>query len=297
MIFLTLENGGLGVVCGEQVVDVAEASRTMGGERLPATLLELVEHCQGLLERVHGLAVEAAARGVAVRPLSEVEPQAPIPEPRRNIICVGKNYREHVNEVKATALGGSGLPEAPIFFTKATTAVLAPGRPIPAHRELTARLDHEAEVAIILGRGGRNIAPESAWEHVFGYTAINDVSARDLQAGHRQWFRGKSLDGTAPMGPVMVHRSAMPPLDELQVTCRVNGEERQRGNLAQLIFDVPTLIATLSAGMTLLPGDIIATGTPSGVGAGFDPPRFLAPGDLVEVEVTGVGVLANPVGD
>ncbi len=297
MIFLTLENGRLGVETDGVVVDVPEAARAMGRGPVPRTLPDLVTGPGEAAGRVHALAVEAAAAGIASRPRREVEPLAPFPEPRRNIICVGKNYREHVNEVKATALGGAGLPEAPIFFTKATTAVLAPGRPIPSHRGITAKLDYEAEVALVLGRGGRRIPPEAAWDHVFGYTAINDVSARDLQAGHRQWFRGKSLDGTAPMGPVVVHRSAMPPLGELQVLCRINGEERQRGDLSQLIFDVPTLIATLSEGMTLLAGDLIATGTPAGVGAGFDPPRFLRPGDVVEVEVTGVGVLRNPVMD
>lgn len=295
MKFLTLGSHRLGVVVGESVVDIPEACSSLGERSLPETLRELIEVGEAAVQAAWETARRAVEARVAVRPLASVRPRAPIPEPRRNILCIGKNYRAHVSEVAATALGGSGIPERPIFFTKATTAVIGPGDWIPSHRELTGRLDYEAEVAVIIGRGGRDIPSAEAMEHVFGYTAINDVSARDLQAGHVQWFRGKSLDGFAPMGPLVVHRSAMRPVEEIKVSCRVNGELRQEGNLGQLIFDIPTIIATLSAGMTLLPGDIIATGTPKGVGAGFDPPRFLVPGDRVEVEVTDVGVLTNLV--
>jgi 2-keto-4-pentenoate hydratase/2-oxohepta-3-ene-1,7-dioic acid hydratase in catechol pathway len=186
-------------------------------------------------------------------------------------------------------------PEKPIFFTKATTAVIAPGAPIPAYPALTRKLDYEAEVALVIGRGGRDIPAAQAWQHVFGYTALNDVSARDLQKDHHQWFRAKSLDGFAPMGPVLVHRSAMPAAQALSVRCFVNGEQRQCATFDQLIFDIPTIISVLSAGMTLLPGDIIATGTPGGVGMGFTPPRYLQPGDEVVVDITGVGELCNPV--
>ena len=183
----------------------------------------------------------------------------------------------------------------PIIFTKATTAVIAPGEPIPAYRAYTSKLDYEAELALVVGTGGRDIAPQHAWDHVFGYTAINDVSARDLQKSHFQWFRAKSLDGFAPMGPVIVHRSIMPEPQDIEVKCFVNGELRQSDTFDQLVFDVPTIISVLSAGMTLLPGDIIATGTPAGVGMGFTPAKYLQPGDEVVVDVTGVGELRNPV--
>ncbi len=296
MRFLTLEDGGLGALVGETVVELPEAAAALGRDGVPATLAELVAAGDARAGDVWPVAEEAVRLGIAVCPFAEARPLAPFPAPRRNVICVGKNYRAHVNEVAATAIKGGGAPERPIFFTKATTAVIGPGAAIPAHRGLTAKLDYEGEVAVILGRGGRDIPPDAAWEHVFGYTAINDISARDLQAAHVQWFLGKSLDGSAPMGPVVVHRSVMPRPEELWVRSWVNGELRQEGNLGQLIFNVPTLIATLSAAMTLLPGDIIATGTPAGVGAGFDPPRFLEPGDEVVVEVTGAGSLANPVG-
>ena len=214
--------------------------------------------------------------------------------PPRNLIMVGKNYPAHVNEVRGTAIGAA-RPEAPVVFTKAPTAVTGPGAPIPSHRGLTAELDYEGEFAVVIGRGGRAIPREAAWDHVFGLTLIDDVTARDLQRRHRQFFIGKSLDGTAPMGPFLVHRSVLPSPDALVLTTRVGGELRQRGRLSEAIFPVAELIAVLSAGMTLLPGDVIATGTPSGVGAGFDPPRFLRPGDVVEIACPAIGTLVNPV--
>ena len=186
-------------------------------------------------------------------------------------------------------------PAKPIIFTKATTAVIGPGQAIPSYPQHTRKLDYEAELALVIGTGGRDIAPGDAWQHVFGYTAINDISARDLQKDHFQWFRAKSLDGFAPMGPVLVHRSVMPAPSDIEVKCFVNGEQRQGERFDRLIFDVPTIISVLSAGMTLLPGDIIATGTPAGVGMGFSPPKYLQAGDEVVVDITGVGELRNPV--
>jgi 2-keto-4-pentenoate hydratase/2-oxohepta-3-ene-1,7-dioic acid hydratase in catechol pathway len=186
-------------------------------------------------------------------------------------------------------------PRQPIIFTKATTAVIAAGEPIPCYQAYTQKLDYEAELALIIGKDGRDIAPGEAWDYVFGYTAINDISARDLQKDHHQWFRAKSLDGFAPLGPVVVHRSVMPAPADIEIKCFVNGEQRQCATFDQLIFDVPTMISVLSAGMTLLAGDIIATGTPAGVGMGFTPPKYLQPGDEVVVDVTGVGELRNPV--
>lgn len=295
MKFLTLEDGRLGALVGEQVVDLPAAAEILEVARPARTLAELVAEGDPAAAGAWELAVRASEARVATRPLAAARPRAPIPQPRRNIICVGKNYREHAREIAATAIGGSGLPERPIFFTKATTAVIGSGDPLPSHAELTGKLDYEAEVAIVIGRRARDLSREAAMEHVFGYTAINDVTARDLQTAHVQWFLGKSLDGAAPMGPVVVHRSAMPAPEMIRVRCWVNGDLRQDGNLGQLIFDIPALLATLSRGMTLLPGDIIATGTPKGVGAGLDPPRFLTPGDEVAIEVTGVGRLVNRV--
>ena len=230
-------------------------------------------------------------------PISDVRLRAPVPGPRRNIFCVGKNFRAHAAEfarVSGRPARGDGVPEHPIIFTKPGSAVIGDGDAIFAHPRLTAELDYEAELAVIIGRGGRGIPAGRALEHVWGYTVVNDITARDLQRRHRQWFLGKSLDTFCPMGPWAVTVDDVD-LDRAEVTCRVNGELRQRASVRDLIFDVPTLVATISAGITLQAGDVIATGTPAGVGAACDPPRFLQPGDRVEAAVTGIGTLTNRV--
>ena len=223
---------------------------------------------------------------------------APIPRPRRNVFCVGKNYRAHVAEIARagfdTSGGGNAAPAAPVVFSKLPECVSGPGAAIPHDATVTAELDYEAELAVIIGRGGRAIAHADALRHVWGYTILNDVTARDLQKRHHQWLLGKSQDGFCPMGPCAVTRDALD-LADTPVRCWVNGELRQDGNTALMIFDVPSLIATISAGITLLPGDIIATGTPAGVGAGFEPPRFLAAGDVVRIEIPPIGTLENTV--
>jgi 2-keto-4-pentenoate hydratase/2-oxohepta-3-ene-1,7-dioic acid hydratase in catechol pathway len=295
MKFLTLEAGQLGALIGDTVVDIAEAERALSSVVEIATVQALVAAGDTVAAEVWSLAQQAQAANIACHPLAEVRPQAPIPEPLRNILCLGKNYVEHAQEVGAKMQQSTKPPQHPIIFTKATTSVIAPGDPIPAYRELTQKLDYEAELALVIGKGGRDISEANAWDHVFGYTAINDVSARDLQKIHYQWFRAKSLDGFAPMGPVLVHHSVMPAPQDISVQCFVNGELRQSETFDHLIFNVPRIIATLSSGMTLLPGDIIATGTPAGVGMGFTPPKYLQPGDEVVVDVTGVGELRNPV--
>ena len=295
MKFLTLENGKLGALFDDTVIDVVEAGTALSIQPEADTLEALVHAGDEAARTVWALAKQALAANCACRPLSEVRPQAPIPRPRRNILCLGKNYLEHAQEIAEKMKLSAEAPRQPIIFTKATTAVISPGEPIPAYPAYTSKLDYEAELALVIGTGGRDIAPEHAWDHVFGYTAINDVSARDLQKSHYQWFRAKSLDGFAPMGPLLVHRSSMPEPKDIEVKCFVNGELRQSDTFDRLIFDVPTMISVLSAGMTLLPGDIIATGTPAGVGMGFTPPKYLQPGDEVVVDVTGVGELRNPV--
>jgi len=295
MKFLTLEQGQLGALVGEVVVDLAEASNAMGVALKPPSLIELLELGDDETHAAWAVAQRALGEGLSTRTFSDVKPLAPIPMPKRNIFCLGKNYGEHAKEMVGKVDKGGEIPEKPIFFTKATTTVIGSGIPIPSHPGLTSKLDYEAELAIVIGREGRDIPSDQAMEYVFGYTALNDVTARDLQTGHGQWFRGKSLDGFAPMGPVVVHRSVMPPPEDIEVKCWVNGEQRQRGTLADLIFDIPTIISILSAGFTLLAGDIIATGTPAGVGMGFSPPRYLQKGDEVIIEVTGTGRLVNRV--
>lgn len=237
-------------------------------------------------------------------PLAAVELLAPLPRPARNVFCVGKNYRDHAAEFGGSGFdtsGGTseraseGTPALPIFFTKPPTSVIGPGAAIDPHPGVTDTIDYETELAVIIGRGGRGIPSERAWDHIWGYTIVNDVTARDLQRDHKQWFLGKSLDTFCPMGPWAVTADEVDPTN-LTLQCWVNGELRQKANTRDLIFDIPTLISTLSAGTSLQPGDVIATGTPAGVGIGLNPPRFLRPGDVVTMEITKLGTLTNYVG-
>lgn len=274
---------------GEQVVhDVSQL--------IPAGIgmLELIEKWADLGRRLVSNALDTP--GI---PAGSVRLLAPIPGVRRNIFCVGKNYKEHAIEFGRsgydTPSRSEAMPEKPIFFSKATTSVTGPYDDINSHPGVTRELDYEGELAVIIGRGGRNIHPEDAFRHVWGYTIINDVTARDLQRAHKQWLLGKSLDTHCPMGPFAVTADEIADVRALKLETTVNGERRQSAVVGDLIFDIPELIATLAAGITLLPGDIIATGTPAGVGIGFVPPKFLTRGDIVEVSITGLGSLRSRV--
>jgi 2-keto-4-pentenoate hydratase/2-oxohepta-3-ene-1,7-dioic acid hydratase in catechol pathway len=219
--------------------------------------------------------------------------------PPRSVMCVGKNYRDHAKEFAASGYDKSSrsaeaVPVYPIIFTKMASTIVGPNDSIRYPEGLTSALDYEAELAVIIGKGGRGISKAEAIKHIFGYTIVNDVTARDRQAAHAQWFIGKSMDTFCPMGPLVVTRDEVDGAD-LDIVCWVNGAERQRANTRDLIFDIPTLIETISAGLTLIPGDVIATGTPAGVGIGFDPPRFLQRGDEIVVEIEGIGRLTNRV--
>jgi len=269
----------------------AETVAPLPADSVPEGLLSVVDR---------DIAGEPPAATEAPVKVADVRLLAPLPRPRHDLVCVGKNYAEHATEFARSGRDATGsgpdVPTAPIFFTKAPSTVVGPDDIVDPHLDLTDALDYEAEIAVIIGRGGRGIRPEDAMDHVWGYTLVNDVTARDLQERHKQWFLGKSLDTFCPMGPWAVTA------DEVDLTgtwleCRVNGELRQRACTTDLIFDVPTLVATLSAGITLAPGDVIATGTPAGVALGFDPPRYLVPGDVVEVSATGLGVLRNTIGE
>ncbi|HSD95745.1 MAG TPA: fumarylacetoacetate hydrolase family protein [Sulfuricaulis sp.] len=240
----------------------------------------------------------AGASGEGRVPLAQVRLTAPIAMPARNIFCVGKNYREHAQELQTAGLKGGGLdaiPELPIFFTKATSSVIGSGEPIPAWLDPTNTTDYEGELAVVIGPGGRGIARAEAMRHVYGYTIVNDVTSRALQRRHQQWFLGKSLDGFCPMGPAIATADEIADVGTLRVQTRVNGELRQDAPVSELIFDIPTLIETLARTMTLAPGDVIATGTPAGVGMGFKPPRFLKQGDVVAISIDPIGTLENPV--
>ncbi|MGD8584109.1 MAG: fumarylacetoacetate hydrolase family protein [Chloroflexota bacterium] len=279
-----LQNGvaQIGAVVDERVIDLSEIAPDM------LSFIELGDS---------GLAQARAAVALAKEssPLASVRLLAPIPTPRRNVMCLGLNYAEHAAESAAAGGTQPDLPDFPIVFTKATTAANGPFDAIPYDASVSDKLDWEVELGVVIGRLGANISLDQAMDHVFGYMVVNDVSARDLQWRHKQFFKGKSLDGACPMGPWIVTADEIGDPHELSISCRVNGVVKQDGNTRHMIFNVPATIMHLSTGMTLLPGDIIATGTPSGVGFARTPPEFLKPGDVVECEVERIGAIKNTV--
>jgi 2-keto-4-pentenoate hydratase/2-oxohepta-3-ene-1,7-dioic acid hydratase in catechol pathway len=290
----------LGADCGAAMLDLARYSHLHDGLRLPADMQGFLDagpeawrHAADLCRRFtselesHDLAQDAEA-GLAY-PADRVRLHAPIPRPRKNVFCLGQNYAAHAAE------SGNPPPMAPIYFTKPPTTVIGPDDAVPFPRGLTTRLDWEVELGVVIGRGGRDIPETHALDYVFGYTVFNDVSARDLQYRTAQWFKGKSLDGSCPMGPVIVTADVIPDPQRLRLQLSVNGVKKQDSNTADMIFSVARIIADLSAGMTLEPGDCISTGTPQGVGDGHKPPEYLKPGDVMEADVEGIGVLRNPV--
>jgi len=225
--------------------------------------------------------------------LDEVKILSPIEYPRRNIICLGKNYREHALEMKGKITDAVVVPDYPIYFSKACNKTIGYGDVITGHKDVSEMVDYEVELAIIIGKEGINIAKDKVKDHIFGYTIANDISARDLQKDHFQWLKGKSLDGFCPLGPVVVDKSDVMYPPSLDIKCFVNDELRQSAKTDDLIFDVDTIVSDLSKGMTLLPGDIILTGTPSGVGMGFKPPKYLSSGDVIKCEIEKIGILIN----
>ncbi|VTU23888.1 fumarylacetoacetate hydrolase family protein [Variovorax sp. PBL-E5] len=245
--------------------------------------------------------IERQASGTEATPpareriaLADVRLEAPLPLPRRNIFCVGRNYRAHAKELSASVFKNNAAdPEGwPIVFTKLPECVVGPQDEVRLPGEVSSQIDYEAELAVVIGKGGRNIACADALSHVFGYTIVNDVTARDVQMRHQQWDLGKSFDTFCPMGPWIVTADALDGA-RTRVRCWVNGELRQDGQTSDLIFDIPTLIETCSRGITLYPGDVIATGTPAGVGMGLVPPQYLKTGDVVRIEIDGLGQLSN----
>jgi len=236
---------------------------------------------------------ELPATGAAL-PLAEVRLLAPLPRPRRNLWCVGRNYHAHAKELSASVFKDNDAnPESwPIVFTKVPECVVGPRDDVLLPAGVSSQIDYEAELAVVIGKGGKNIPRARALEHVFGYTVVNDVTARDVQMRHQQWDMGKSFDTFCPMGPWIATADEFDGT-RTRVRCWVNGELRQDGPTENMIFDIPFLIETISRGITLYPGDVIATGTPAGVGMGMQPPRYLAAGDVVRVEVEGLGVIEN----
>ena len=270
------------------IVDITAASR------LPKDMTQFVALGKNGLQRAR----RTVKSGEHRLPAADVKIHAPIPRPAKNILAVGKNYHDHAREFYASGVDATAketIPDVPIMFTKWPNSVIGPGEPIPSSNDYTNTTDYEGELVVVIGTGGRNIGRDKAYEHVYGYTIANDVTARALQNQHRQWFLGKSLDGYCPMGPCIVTADEIDDVAQLRLTTTVNGELRQDAFVSQLIFDIPTLIETLSKVMTLDPGDLIATGTCAGVGIGFDPPRYLQPGDVVAVTIEPIGTLSNAV--
>jgi 2-keto-4-pentenoate hydratase/2-oxohepta-3-ene-1,7-dioic acid hydratase in catechol pathway len=275
----------VGALAGDGVVDLTATG-------LPADMVELIALGDDGLRRAR-----EAVRSAAVVPINEVRLHAPV-RPPNNVMAVGRNYHDHAAEFSASGFDASEqqmIPQHPIIFTKARTSVIGPGEAIITGNDPLSSTDYEGELAVVIGPGGRQISKGRAYEHVYGYTIVNDVTARDLQKRHVQFFIGKSVDTFCPMGPALVTRDEIPDIESRWLRTTVDGELRQEAPISALIFDIPTLIATLSEAITLHAGDVIATGTPDGVGIGFDPPRYLSSGNVVSIDIDGIGVLSNPV--
>ena len=286
MKLVTYETKGkhsLGVVVEEYVLDL---NKSMGTDYDMISFLESGE-------KVFRKAEDAVKEGKTsdMYKVDDVKLVAPIPRTRKNIVCLGLNYAEHVRE------GASGsvrpLPKHPIYFTKPPTSITGPYDPVVYHKAIT-RLDYEVELAFVIGKKGKDIPKEKVYEHIAGYMVLQDISARQLQSQHLQWFRGKSLDTFAPMGPYLVTPDEVGDPMDLDIWCKVNGETRQSANTSDLIFDLKTIVSTLSAGITLDVGDVFATGTPSGVGSAH-PLGLLKVGDIIESGIENIGVIRNEV--
>jgi 2-keto-4-pentenoate hydratase/2-oxohepta-3-ene-1,7-dioic acid hydratase in catechol pathway len=276
------------------VVDIAEATkaRSLTPNFNPLSMNALIASGEQGLRQVRLIAEEATS----FLDLNAVRLHAPIPDPARNVYCVGWNYQDHFNESATAAAANQVLPEHPVFFTKATHCVNGPFDPIPHDELVSVKMDWEGELAVIIGKRGRNVPEANAMDYVFGYTVINDTTGRDVQQKKHggQWFKGKSLDGHGPMGPWIIPAAELD-YTNLHVITRVNGVVKQDANTSQMYFKIPRIIAELTNGLTLEPGDIIATGTPSGTGDGRKPPEYLQPGDILETEIAEIGMIRNPV--
>ena len=284
--FLHQGQPAVGIVSADlasvQPFDMSAAERALGA--LP--VIERLADGRGLPALLPAIAMSA------------LRLTAPLPKPRRNIFCVGKNYFEHAREFAgsgfdSSAKSGGDIPAFPIYFSKVPESVVGPDAAVQMPAASSA-IDYEAELTVVIGKGGKGISKADALKHVWGYTIINDVTARDWQGRHSQWLLGKSFDTFCPMGPWLVSADELDGTNT-RVRCYVNDELRQDAATTDLIFDIPTLIETLSAGITIYPGDLIATGTPVGVGIGFKPPKYLKSGDMLRVEIDGIGALSNPV--
>ncbi len=288
-------NTSTGLWLGDRVLSLPKLVKLAGAAINVDSMLQIIAGGEATLNVIRQLAAEVDTLADACIPASQVTVLSPIPTPLRNIFCVGRNYLDHVKEGYVARGLEVKLPEAPHFFTKATHAMNGPDCAVEIDPRISRRMDYEVELAVIIGKTGKNISRQNAMEHVFGYSICNDVTARDLQKRHEQFFKGKSLDSSFPFGPWIVDAAEIGDPATLELSMFINGEQRQRATVAQLIFDIPTLIESLSAGLTLEAGDILATGTPSGVGFAMDPPQWLADGDVMVCSIDRIGQLRNTV--
>ncbi len=291
-----LHNGreAVGIVENESILDLVAA---LGGSAAPTSVRDLIAGGDAVLGRLRealASAKKSQDKGLW-RPLSECRLSAPIPRPTKNVFCVGRNYKLHIEEGARARGQQPTYPPVPEFFSKPPTAVIGHEDEVRIGARITQQLDYEVELAIVIGKTCRDVTKSEAAGVVFGYTVLNDVTARDLQRAHGQWFKGKGLDTSCPVGPWIVTADEFGSPSGKRITLRVNGETRQDSNSSDMLFDCDTIIESLSAGLTLEPGDIICTGTPSGVGFGMEPQSFLQDGDVIEAEVEGIGVLRNTV--
>ena len=288
----------VGVVIDDDVLDLEAAFAAAGLGAPPADMLALIAGGPAVLADVRKAVTAATGTAsVARQPLSSVRLLAPIPHPRKNVFCVGRNYKLHIEEGARARGVEPSFPTVPEFFSKPPTTLIGPDAEVRLDPELTKQLDYEVELAIVIGATCRDVASEGVDDVIFGYTIANDVTARDLQRAHGQWFKGKSLDTTLPCGPWIVTKDAFGDPASHRLSLTVNGEGRQDSTIADMLFDCREIVVSLSAGLTLEPGDIICTGTPSGVGLGLSPQSFLKHGDVVECAIDGIGRLRNRVVD
>lgn len=275
----------------EAVWDVLSIAQEFGEEQFPRTIIDGISHGFDFVQQIRKLVekVETSEQAAKYKlEFTAIEWLAPIPRTPKNVLCVGKNYEEHAKE-----MGAEAPPEKLMIFTKSPTAIAADEQTLSVHADVTASFDYEGELAVVISKTGRNIPKQLAYDYVFGYTIANDLTARDIQAAHKQFFLGKSLDGSCPMGPYVVTKDELPDAQHLSIVTKVNDEVRQNGNTSSMIFKIDELIAEISKFVTLEAGDVILTGTPAGVGKGMNPPTFLKKGDTVKVSIEGIGTLVN----
>jgi 2-keto-4-pentenoate hydratase/2-oxohepta-3-ene-1,7-dioic acid hydratase in catechol pathway len=281
-----------------RVLDLKRAAGAARAATLGDDLRALIATGEPALALARTLSEEAETgrHAGAILAAGSVKLLAPIPRPAKNVFCVGRNYLDHIAESDRVRGADTKAPEFPQFFTKPPTAVIGPDETFVRDPAVSSRMDYEVELGVVIGPGGKDIPAERALDHVFGYTIVNDMTARDLQRRHDQWFKGKGLDRSCPMGPCIVTRDEIGDPRTLELSLTVNGEERQHATVSQMIFDIPNLIQSLSAGMTLEAADILSTGTPAGVGFAMNPPRFLQPGDEVVCKISRIGTLTTRIG-